>query len=256
MTFVRLHPPGTWCTHQTIFDLLRGPLAGKSFIEVGCGAGYLAEKLCAAGMTGVGVDFSPLAIQAARRNLASRIINGQIHLHEGDITDLHLQPADFAISLMVMEHVEDDRGFAQKLRKLTKPGGQVLVGVPGRKDCWGIEDETAGHYRRYDRCELERLLRSVGLRHTRAVSSSVPVSNALFAAGEALIRRSSETAKAHLSLRAQTEASGLQDIPYKTMFPKWCGWLLNRWTMLPFTTTQRFFYHTNLGFNLLATGVV
>jgi len=252
---IRLHPPGTWCSHQTVFDLLRRPLAGKTFVEVGCGAGYLAAKLCAAGMTGFGVDFSSLAIEAARRNLAAEIARGQIRVHQGDIADTDSAPADLCLSMMVMEHVQDDAGFVRTLCRLTKPGGQVLIGVPGRPDCWGIEDETAGHFRRYTRQCLRRLLLDAGLRQVRVISSSVPVSNALFGVGEALMKRSAEVRKKALSLREQTETSGLQEIPYKTLFPAWCGLLLNRLTMLPFTFGQKFFYHTDLGLNLVATGI-
>lgn len=38
------------------------------------------------------------------------------------------------ISVMVMEHVEDDFGFVQSVEKRVRPGGHVAICVPRRKD--------------------------------------------------------------------------------------------------------------------------
>jgi hypothetical protein len=52
----------------------------------------------------------------------------------------------------------------------------------------------------------------------------------------------------------QTLASGIREIPFKTVFPAPFKLVLNRWTMLPFVLLQRLFYRSSLGITVLACG--
>jgi trans-aconitate methyltransferase len=57
---------------------LLAPRAGERILDVGCGDGALTEKLVAIGCDVVGVDGSPLQIEAARaRGLDARVMNGE-----------------------------------------------------------------------------------------------------------------------------------------------------------------------------------
>ena len=157
---------------------------------------------------------------------------------------------------MVMEHVEDDVGFVRTLSKLVRAGGYLAICVPGRKDHWSFEDETVGHLRRYDREDLRRVLEAGGLREVEIWSVAVPIANILFRVGDWLLRRSDEAKKTALSQRAQTETSGLQEIPWKTMFPRWVKLVLNRYTLYPVLALQRLFYRSDLGITMLGFGRV
>jgi hypothetical protein len=127
--------------------------------------------------------------------------------------------------------------------------------VPGRRDRWSIEDETVGHWRRYERGDLARVLEDAGLRNVTVWSVAVPVANLLFHAGNFLLRRSGEAAKKDaLSRQAQTEESGIRQIPLKTVFPPAFRFVLNRYTMTPLFMLQRLFYGTNRGLTLIAFG--
>jgi hypothetical protein len=137
----------------------------------------------------------------------------------GDVLDL---PADFTkvdlvMSYMVMEHIEDDAGFARKIAAYAEPGDTVIVGVPGRRDRWSVEDETVGRFRRYDRGDLERVLQEAGLCDATVWLIGVPVANLLFNISVAAIGRSGESAKVGQSQRAQMEISGIREIPWKTV---------------------------------------
>ena len=107
----------------------------------------------------------------------------------------------------------------------------MILGVPGRRDCWSVEDETVGHLCRYDRGDLDRLLRDAGLLETAVWSIAVPIANVLFTLSVWLIARSGETSKIGQSQREQTETSGIREIPWKTTFPLWVRLLLNRTTL-------------------------
>ena len=143
---------------------------------------------------------------------------------------------------MVMEHVEDDAGFLQKIKQYVKPGGHIILGVPGRRDRWSLEDESVGHIRRYDRGDLDAVLRKANLEQVSVWSVGVPTINMLFNVSLWMVARSGETAKMGQSQREQTETSGIRDIPWKTVFPSWVRIILNRTTLYPLFVIQRIFW--------------
>jgi SAM-dependent methyltransferase len=256
--FVRIDPPGTWLQLAAILDILRRHAGGRRFLEAGCGDGRLSQALVGRGYEGAGIDLSLEALDEARRNLSEAIARGRYALHEGSIEQLPPSaPFDFAISMMVAEHIEDDVAFVRSVAARVRAGGLVLIGVPGRRDRWSVEDETVGHLRRYDRQHLARLLGDAGLELLDVWSVAVPVANFLFPFGNTLIARSeTETGKRTLDKREQTLGSGIRDIPFKTTFPRPFRLLLNRWTMLPFAVLQRAFYRSALGITLIGFGRV
>ena len=132
-----------------------------------------------------------------------------------------------------------------------------MVAVPGRRDRWGPEDETVGHLRRYDYDDLRKTFEASGLRDVKVLSVAVPIANLLFHVSNFMVRRSqTEMAKVNQSARDQTESSGVREIPWKTVFPSWCRFLLNRVTLYPLFVLQRLFYPTNLGLTMLGLGRV
>jgi SAM-dependent methyltransferase len=252
---IRLPPPGMLCQNRAAIELVAASEA-KTFCEIGPGDGELAAALCRRGMRGVGIEFSAAAAAITKSTLADEIQAGQFRLIEGDFMTMTDAPSgfDLALSLMVIEHVEDDATFMMRMVEQVRPGGMVIVGVPGRMDRWGIEDETAGHFRRYERVGLERLLIASGLKAVKVRSVSVPVANIAFQMSNALIRRAGEDRKLHLSQQKKTQTSGIRDIPFKTVFPAPFKLVLNPIAMYPFFLLQRLFYGTNLGLTLLASG--
>lgn len=256
MKMIKLDPPGSICQNKALFDILADKKPA-TFLEVGCGAGELSSRLLKKGMTGIGVDFSSMAIAKAQVALDSYIQAGKYELFQGDIFSLQLEPErfDLVISMMVMEHIENDRAFLDHLVSMVSPGGHLVIGVPARPECWCIEDDTAGHFRRYDRLELKKLLQSVGLLEVEVWSMGVPTSNMLAGLSDFLISKSAkERGKLNISMRAQTETSGIREIPFKTVFPPVFKLILNDFTMSPVWLIQRLFYNTNLGLTVISCG--
>jgi SAM-dependent methyltransferase len=255
MRFVRIDPPGTFCSYESLRDLVKRAKA-RSFVDIGCGGGHVSKLLCSLGMTGIGIDFSPLAIEKSRQTLREEIEAGRYLLIEGDATalDRELPLSDMGISFMVMEHIEDDVAFVRAASHLVRPGGHVAIWVQARRDHWSFEDEIAGHFRRYDREDLQSVLEAGGLREVKVWSVAVPTANILFGVGDWMVRRSEERNKVGLSRRAQTEASGLHEVPWKTVFPPWVKVVLNRYTLYPLLVLQRLFYGTGLGLTMVGFG--
>ena len=257
MKFVPIDPPGQWCCYEAIYEVIDALAGGaRTFIEVGVGAGVLSRRLCDRGYEGLGIEFSEEATAIAQHAMADHLAAGRYRLIEDDL--FNVQPDgrrySLGLSMLVMEHVADDVGFLRRIAEFVEPGGLVVVAVPGRREYWGIEDETVGHLRRYDRADLERVLTEAGLKDVQVWSVAVPVANMLYHAGNVLVKRSGETRKTRLPKVDQTKTSGIREIPFKTVFPSWFKLLLNRTTLFPLFVLQRLFYRTNLGVTMVAFG--
>ena len=65
---------------------------------------------------------------------------------------------DLVLALDVVEHVEDDGTFVDRLAGWLRPNGHLIVTVPAHQSLFGPHDVALGHYRRYSRVGLVGLL--------------------------------------------------------------------------------------------------
>jgi SAM-dependent methyltransferase len=134
----------------------RGPL-----VEVGCGNGANLEMLAEFGAL-TGIEPFP----EDRERAASRGI-GQVI--SGSLPDLLPASQRFqtVLALDVLEHVEEEIRSAESLAGLVAPGGHLVVTVPAYQWMWSDHDVRNGHFRRYNRSSLRRLLQKTELRVDR-----------------------------------------------------------------------------------------
>jgi SAM-dependent methyltransferase len=69
---------------------------------------------------------------------------------------------DLITSLDVIEHTPDDRVALGELRRVSKPGGWLLVTVPAYQTLFSLHDVANHHYRRYTRATLAGPARAAG----------------------------------------------------------------------------------------------
>lgn len=69
---------------------------------------------------------------------------------------------DAIIMADVLEHCPDEAAVLEELRRVLRPGGLLLVTVPALRILWSHHDVAIGHYRRYRRGELVRLMGRFG----------------------------------------------------------------------------------------------
>ena len=62
----------------------------------------------------------------------------------------------FAVN--VLEHIKKDSEAVSNIHHLLEPGGRVVLLVPAKKFAYSKLDKSLGHYRRYEKDELKRLL--------------------------------------------------------------------------------------------------
>ncbi|MBD3272710.1 MAG: methyltransferase domain-containing protein [Elusimicrobia bacterium] len=61
-------------------------------------------------------------------------------------------------ALDVFEHVKHDSAAIAEIRRVLKPGGYVIFTVPAFNALYSGRDRALGHYRRYNRKTIDRLL--------------------------------------------------------------------------------------------------
>jgi 2-polyprenyl-6-hydroxyphenyl methylase / 3-demethylubiquinone-9 3-methyltransferase len=111
-------------------DKVRHPLAGKSALDVGCGAGLLCEPLARMGAAVTGVDAAPENVVAARAHATQAEL--VIDYRAGELAEQGLGKFDVVTSMEVIEHVTDPAAFIAELARHLKPDGLLLLSTPNR----------------------------------------------------------------------------------------------------------------------------
>ncbi len=140
---------------EGVVDGLRLPARAR-ILDAGCGSGRNMLELARHG-TVTGVELSETSVALARGRRAGEVVAGSV---------LEMPfPADsfdLAVSLDVIEHLEDDLAALRELRRTVAPGGSLLVTVPAYQWLWSGHDEINHHHRRYTRRSLQRVAEQAG----------------------------------------------------------------------------------------------
>jgi SAM-dependent methyltransferase len=233
-------PPGTLLQLMYLRErLLRLPIG--RFIEIGPGSGEITNLLLNIGWAGRSYDLEVKTIEALRGRFSKEIAE---HRFEPVNEDYLLAPVnekvDLVISCMVMEHLEDndESEFMAKSLENLRHGGIMVGLVPGSPENWGIEDDIAGHCRRYTRSSIRTLATNNGWKLQHIAGLTFPISNFLLPISNFLVNRS-EKQKLTLTALERTKQSGMRSVKYKTHFPLLLGILLNNYTLLPLHIIQK-----------------
>ncbi len=107
----------------------RYPLSGKTALDVGCGAGLLAEPLARMGGQVFGIDAAPENVKVAARHAADQGL-----LIDYQCVDVAQQSGafDLVTSMEVIEHVIDPVVFFRALAARLASGGLMILSTPNR----------------------------------------------------------------------------------------------------------------------------
>ena len=105
------------------------PLEGKSALDVGCGAGLLAEPLARLGAKVTGIDAAPEVIAVARAHASAQGL--AIDYRHAAVEDLD-EHYDLVTCMEVIEHVADPQAFLGYLAARLAPGGLLILSTPNR----------------------------------------------------------------------------------------------------------------------------
>ena len=115
--------------HWHLDECALRPLSGKSALDVGCGAGLLAEPLARMGAAVTAIDAAPELIVAAKAHAAGAGLT--IEYRPVGVEALDGQ-FDLVTAMEVVEHVADPRAFVASLAARLAPGGLLILSTPNR----------------------------------------------------------------------------------------------------------------------------
>lgn len=214
-------------------------------LEMGCGAGTMCHEMAKLGFECTGIETSPGA-----QTLASQILSGV-----SGATLLSEIPAektyDYLMSFEVLEHIEDDLQALKHWLSHLRPGGQVLLSVPAHSRKWDVTDVAAGHYRRYDRQDLQKLIEDSGLHSIEISTYGFPASSLIalirnWVRGQQLKKRGVSSLSIDVGDTQLTAESGIERTAESKLFPIY-GSFLGRKMMMLMATLQIPFFSTDLG---------
>ncbi|MCB0190785.1 MAG: class I SAM-dependent methyltransferase [Anaerolineae bacterium] len=117
------------------------PQQAHHVLEVGCGRGltgrFIQNRL---GCRVTGVELNPVVAQEAEQHLW-RVIVGDIQT-----VPLEQNTYDAAVATELFEHLVEPELFLEKMRRVLKPGGRIILSVPNIGHYAIVEDLIAGRW--------------------------------------------------------------------------------------------------------------
>ena len=113
--------------HWQCDEHVRTPLEGKTALDVGCGAGLLAEPLARLGARVAAIDAAPELIAVARDHAAAMGL--EIDYRACAVEKLEGR-FDLITCMEVIEHVADPAAFVRALARCLAPGGLLILSTP------------------------------------------------------------------------------------------------------------------------------
>ncbi len=127
-------------------------------LDAGCGSGRQLDELARYG--GVhGIELNPLGVASSHKR-------GYDDVQVSAVEEMPFEDASFDVAtcLDVIEHTPDDVRSLAELRRVTKPGGALIVTVPAYQALWSRHDVVNRHFRRYRRKTLREAALTAGWR--------------------------------------------------------------------------------------------
>ena len=143
-----------------LYPRLSRQLLGRT-LDVGCGMG----DMVAFRPNTVGCDVNPHSVQWVRERglIAEVILDGRLPFESASF--------DSVILDNVLEHIEDPTQLLMEIRRVLRPGGRLVVGVPGTRGYASDPD----HKVFYDHDGLRSRMRQAGFTERRSFFMPLPL---------------------------------------------------------------------------------
>lgn len=124
----------------------------KTLLDIGCGSGVFLNTISNNFQKALGIE--SFEYNEFKYN----------NIKHGTIFDESLIDGkyDYITALDVIEHIEDEDSFLDRVKSLLHINGKVLLTVPAYQWLYCKYDKEAGHYRRYNKKQIKNLMEKNG----------------------------------------------------------------------------------------------
>lgn len=145
---------------KSYYSSIIQPYLGKEVLEVGAGIGSTTQVICQ-GNQKRWVCLEPDVVLADQ--LKSLIVNQQLpeccELKTGTLSELsNRETYDTIIYIDVLEHIKDDEKEVNIATEYLKKDGNLIVLSPAHQWLFTPFDRAIGHYRRYNKKTLSKII--------------------------------------------------------------------------------------------------
>lgn len=191
-----VHPPATLpiakdgMYHYTFKPLTQKLNKGMKALDIGCGNGTISIFMGSVGADVLGIDISENAIVACKQGARQFKLSEKVKFENKKLEDLKGKATyDFIILSEVLEHLPGDEKVLRRIKELLKKDATLMVTVPSKKSLGhrikmrvykkDKFDERVGHLRRYEKDQLEKLMKKSGYRNIEFYKGEGPIRNML-----------------------------------------------------------------------------
>jgi SAM-dependent methyltransferase len=139
---------------------------GNSVMDVGCGHGTFVDFIKNKRNVLL-IETSQNAISGLKRKYKKMknisILNADLS-SDFACSKIKKEKLDTIICLNVLEHIKNDNKTIKNFRRCLSVGGKLILFVPASKLLYGSLDKNLGHYRRYNRPEINKMLEKNGFK--------------------------------------------------------------------------------------------
>ena len=138
---------------------------GNRILDVGCSIGNLTQKYVDRECV-VAFEVVPASVEYIRDRFKDK---SQFSVHQLGIEDPRVQTIaphdmDTTICINVLEHVEQHDIAVRHMHEMMASGGWLNLFVPACPSIFGAMDRTDGHFRRYTKPTLRRVVEANGFK--------------------------------------------------------------------------------------------
>ena len=140
--------------NDLILSLIKKHVVSGNFLDIGGGNGFQAKALLDANYVG-----SIIICEPGYKGCLNAKKRGVQNIFNGLFQDFPFKEQEIKVVGLfdVIEHIEDDIKFLNELYDKLEENSSVLINVPAMKILWSEVDILAGHFRRYNLKDINRV---------------------------------------------------------------------------------------------------
>ncbi|KKQ11040.1 MAG: class I SAM-dependent methyltransferase [Candidatus Babeliales bacterium] len=149
---------GSFCTRKLIISQIKHKYG--TLLEIGTGISSMLSDIKSSKKLNFdcfGVDISDTTISTVKKQFDALGIKAELKVADAESLPFPDNTFDVIISAHTLEHIKNDNLVIKECSRVLKPGGELIIFVPGRKNGIATQEEFSkfGHFRYYNKSKFQ-----------------------------------------------------------------------------------------------------